>query len=333
MADNTLSRLGQDRGANSTTALFLKLFGGEVLTAFKRFVVFRDRMMIRQISQGVSAQFPVLGRSGSARIHTPGTEIVGSVIKAAERVISIEGLLIADATVAQIDELMNHYDVRAEYTNQLGEDLAQDFDKNAARILLKTSRINGSSNVNPNEATAASIVKNVDVPGAVSGGSLVSGKGVETNGDDLITALFLIAQKMDEQYVPEQDRTAFLRPAQHLLLGRTTTAINQFYGASGDIATGKVPQIANLNLVKTNNMPSTDESADATVRTPYQADNSNTVAIVAHKSAAGAVIRKDVETEVTWDPRRQSTLMIGKMACGMGSLRPRAVWELSKATS
>lgn len=55
MADATVSRLGQDNHSGSATALFLKIFGGEILTQFHKRTVFLDKNIVRTISNGKSA--------------------------------------------------------------------------------------------------------------------------------------------------------------------------------------------------------------------------------------------------------------------------------------
>lgn len=110
MANATVSRLGAINGVVTTKsdqeALFLKIFSGEVLTSFEQTTVAKDRVMTRTISNAKSCQFPAVGNV-TASYHTPGTELVGQVVKHAERVISIDGVLLSDVFVAQIDELMN----------------------------------------------------------------------------------------------------------------------------------------------------------------------------------------------------------------------------------
>lgn len=55
MANATVSRLGQINQAAAVDALFLKVYGGEVLTAFNETNVFSAHHMIRTISHGKSA--------------------------------------------------------------------------------------------------------------------------------------------------------------------------------------------------------------------------------------------------------------------------------------
>ena len=87
MANATVSRLGLvNNTGTSYDALFLKVFSGEVLTAFARNNIFNEALhSVRTISSGKSAQFPVLG-TATAAYHTVGTPLVGAnQIKATKR--------------------------------------------------------------------------------------------------------------------------------------------------------------------------------------------------------------------------------------------------------
>lgn len=55
MANITPSRLGQQNAAGDALALFLKVFSGEILKAFKEVNVALERSMVRTITSGKSA--------------------------------------------------------------------------------------------------------------------------------------------------------------------------------------------------------------------------------------------------------------------------------------
>jgi len=109
MANATTSRLGLvNNSGTDFDALFLKIFSGEVLTAFARNNIFNEQLhSVRTITSGKSAQFPVLG-TATAAYHTVGTPLVGAnQIKANEKIINIDDLLIAQSFIANIDELFS----------------------------------------------------------------------------------------------------------------------------------------------------------------------------------------------------------------------------------
>ena len=123
MADMNVSRLGQANQAGDAWNLFLKKFGGEVLTAYEDANITDGKVMERNIDSGKSAQFPAIGKIG-AGYHTPGQQIMGRQVSHNEVVITVDGQLISDAFVANIDEMMNHYEVRAPYSMEMGSPVA-----------------------------------------------------------------------------------------------------------------------------------------------------------------------------------------------------------------
>jgi len=103
MANAVPSRIGADNGGADKSALFLKVWSGEVLATFMRENKMLGMTQVRTISSGKSAQFPVIGTT-SASYHTPGNEIVGSSINHSEKTINIDDLLVSSAFLANIDE-------------------------------------------------------------------------------------------------------------------------------------------------------------------------------------------------------------------------------------
>jgi hypothetical protein len=308
MANAVPSRLGQINEAGDAKALFLKVFSGEVLTAFHRNNVFLEKTMVRTISSGKTAQFPATGVV-TASYHTVGTEINGTSVKHAERNISIDDLLIASTFISNIDEAMNHYDVRSVYSDEMGKVLAETMDSNIAQVGVLAAR-----------ATAT-------ITGQ-SGGSALTNATYGSDSAVLASGLFSAQQILDEKNIGSDDRNAFLRPAQYYLLAQNTTVINQWYGGQGAIAEGTILKVGGINIVKTNALPNTNITTGVTT---YQGNFSTTVGLVMNKSAVGTVKLMDLATESEYDIRRQGTLMVGKYAVGHGILRPECAVELKSA--
>ena len=68
MANATVSRLGLKNATGTNfDELFLKVFSGEVLTAFGQNNIFDDKLhTVRSIASGKSASFPTLGTDTAA---------------------------------------------------------------------------------------------------------------------------------------------------------------------------------------------------------------------------------------------------------------------------
>ncbi len=312
MSDATLTRNGQLDGAGATDALWLKMFSGEVMAAFNLANVLTPLHRVRTISSGKSAQFPAIGKA-TAAYHTAGTELVGAnSIKHNERVITIDDVLLAHEYVAEIDELKNHYDVRAEYSKQLGEALSDQFDKNIARNLVLAARASAT------------------VSGESGGGSSTAAS-FGTDAAVLAAGIYAAAQNFDEKGIPEDSRYVAVKPAQYYLAVQKTDLINKDWDGKGSYAAGKIQTVAGISIVKTNKLIQANDSANAAIPAAYRANFSTVMAVAWHPMAVGTVKLMDIKSESMWDMRRQATLLLSKYAVGHGILRPEGAFELKTA--
>lgn len=317
MADAIPSRLGQINGAGDALALYLKQFSGEVLTAFNRSTAFRERHIRRTIASGKSAQFPATGLI-SAFTHTPGEELLGTKVNAAERVISIEGQIIADAFIANIDEAMNHYDYRSIYSNDIGQALSKKYDKDVFKTMVMAARQTTPNvlGVYPNDTLT----------------STSNNAAYDTDGPTLFNALLNAGYILDTRDVPAEGRNIFVDPLRYGLLVTSEKPfdyrLNDGKTGLGGYAEGKILMINSMPIVKTNNFDRTNYAGDTSQPAGRQHDFTVTSALVAHESAAGTVALQDVTMETAYDPRRQGWLTLGKYLCGHDYLRPEAAYEL-----
>ncbi len=340
MANGTItpSRIGQEMSAGATDALFLKVFANEVLNAFEESNVMKELHTVRTISSGKSAQFPVTGIA-TAKYHTPGEDVFEmtngtkypTAIEHRERVINIDDVLIAATSVAQIDELKNHYDVRSVYTTELGRALAKRFDLATMRTLVAASHVDAAARANP-DASQGTVIDLGVTTGAPA--------NVDTAAN-LIQTFRLIAQTLDEQHIPSEDRFVILTPAlYYLLAGSDNAAINRDVGGVGSIATGSIMELVGLKIyssphvstITTNEVASDDVNAN---NNPFDDADGNSSAkgyldsgldvlkfIAGHKSAIGTVKLLDLAVESEYSMSKQAHLMLAKYAMGHGILRP-----------
>tara|TARA_Y100000589_G_scaffold331787_1_gene387032 strand:+ start:623 stop:1609 length:987 start_codon:yes stop_codon:yes gene_type:complete len=328
MANATVSRLGLVNNTGTDfDALFLKTFSGEILTAFAENNIFNEAMhTVRSIASGKSAQFPVLG-TATAAYHTVGTPLVGAnQIKANEKIINIDDLLISQAFVADIDSLKNHYDVRQTYSAELGKALARTFDQNVAKVIANASR--------------ASTTLSGGNGGVVL--TLASGNTASANvtGDELAAAIYDIAQTFDERDIPTTDRFVVLPPAEYYKLAESATRtidVDFNPGGNGSFASGRVQQIAGMPVMMSNNVPQSNVGSNPSgANNTYSGDDSKTIGLVFHKSAVGTVKLMDMTTEISgadYNLMYQGTLMVAKYALGHGILRPEAAATIKLSAS
>ena len=205
--DTSPSRVGQINSAGADDALFLKKFSGEILQTFEESNIFKPLHTVRTIENGKSAQFPVTGVA-SASYHTPGENIADggnsylSDIKKAEKVITIDKMLLASTFLANIDDVKNHYDIRSVYANELGKALAVRFDTALAKTFIAAARTSAA-------VTGGKVGGILDVSANAMGDGADStddADNTDPTGAELVAALFTAAQKLDENDVPSDGR-------------------------------------------------------------------------------------------------------------------------------
>ena len=325
MANATPVSVGQINSGGTEDALFLKVFAGEVLTSFERASKTEGADMVRSISSGKSATFPVMGRVG-ASYHTAGAEITGSDVNHNEKVITINDLLISSVFLSNIEEAKNHWDVRSAYSQEIGRALAFTKDKHILQTIGQASL--ASANVSDSGYGAGATITNTGIASATDA----------TAANAMIDALFGAAKQLDANYVPSEGRKCFMRLEEYYKLANATNAVNVDFSGKGSIAEGKVLKIAGIELVPVAHFVSSNVnsgvdqgSATAGGSNPQAVNLTNYVALVSHPSAVGTVKLMDLGVEKEYDIRRQGTLMVAKYAMGHGVLRPEAAVGIKEA--
>lgn len=327
MAAATPVSVGRVNAGGSEDALFLKVFAGEVLTSFDRASVTAGAEMVRSISNGKSATFPVMGRVAAA-YHTAGAEITGSDVNHNEKVITINDLLLSSVFLSNIEEAKNHWDVRSAYSAEIGRALAFQKDKHVLQTIGQASL--ATANVSDSGYGAGTTITDAGIASATDA----------TAANAMIDSLFDAAKALDDNYVPKEGRKCFLRTEEYYKMANATNAVNIDFsgGANGGVADGKVMKVAGIELVPTphfvaSNVTSGVDAGSATAggSTPQAVNLANYVALVCHPSAAGTVKLMDLAVESEYDIRRQGTLMVAKYAMGHGVLRPEAAVGIKEA--
>jgi hypothetical protein len=317
MSNANTSRLGLvNNTGTSYDALFLKVFSGEVLSAFQRENLMLAMTTVRTINSGKSSQFPVTGTIQSG-YHTVGNEILGSNVLHNEKIINVDDMLLASAFIAEIDELKNHFDVRSIYSKEMGQALSKQVDLHLLNLAVLASR--ASANLTGG-----------------AGGYEITDADSNTNASSFIESVFEAVQKLDENDVPSNDRFIVVNPDLYYKLCNVDKLVSRdFSSNNGDFGKGTVVSIGGVPVMKSNTAVSafTDQSATSTTGTnnTYYGDFSTVTGVVFHKSAVGTVKLKDLVMENTYDPRRLGNLLTARMAVGHGILRPECAVSIKTA--
>lgn len=310
------NRVGQVLNAGDTDALFQTLFSGEVMTVFNAETVFQSRHRIRDIQNQKAASFPAIGRAKAA-YHTPGTALTGTPVAHNEIIISVDGKLVSDVWIDDVDELKNHFDVRAPYSKQMGQSLANAFDRNVSRVGLQAAR-------------AANVIT------GEPGGTVITNANSRTDAAAIKTVLFQAAQIMDEKNLPSEGRAAFVKPVTFYAAAAEPTLYNKDYDGRGSISQGMIQSLAGIEIVKTNNLAAEDVTAgtdvDGTaVLAKYRANYANTAMLIMQPGAVGTVRLMGISTQMDYDTTFQATHLVARYVMGHGVLRPEESIEVRTA--
>lgn len=336
---DSVSRLGQTNGSGDDRSLFLKLYAGEVLTAFQRNNIAMELHRSRTISGGKSASFPLTGYA-TAKYHEAGTMIDPDKIKHGERVVTVDDLLISPVFIANIDEAMNHYDVRGIYAKESGQALARQADRNIFRTIAKSASI-------VDAASAAATLGNSFDDETYTNNVTIGSVGADaTDPNKIVEAVYKAVEEFTKKDIDPTNAVVVLPPEQYYALlnvSDTTKAtwLNRDVGGNGSVSGAVVPMIGGLKVLMSNNLPTTDQSAglsdgdQSPITTSrngaYKGDFSTIKGLVFTADAAATVKLMDLGVESEYQIERQGTLMVAKYAMGHNILRPACAISLHSA--
>lgn len=308
MAYNPSQGIGTTRTAGASDRdLAIKVFSGEVLTAFETANIFLSKVQNRTIQSGKSASFAVIGKYDTAvDTHVPGTDITPNLINAGERVIEIDDLKYASVFVDNFEEAMQHYETRSQYSAEMGRKLAKTVD--LAVIAQLDACVAGTANAgdtNGGEGQPAAQTS-ITIDTVPATGTRTSGE----KGDLILAALFDADTAMEEDDVPGERNVVMSPKNYNRLVQSGAVHKDMTQGNNGGIDSGKVTRIAGHNIMVSNNVGAND-------------------IYMFTQNAVGVVKLLDVKSEVNYIPEKLGDLMTSSYAMGFGVLNNGCVVKMS----
>jgi hypothetical protein len=235
----------------------------------------------------------------------------------------MDQLLISSAFLYELDEILAHYDLRGPISRQIGQSLAEHYDRRVFRVL--------------DRASAASS----PVTGEPGGFQVKLGVGNQYNAQALVDGFFEAAAVLDERSAPQDGRCCVLSPRQYYSLISTvdTQILNRDIGSTqGNLNSGGgLYEIAGIKIYKSNNLPflgkygtstgTAIENTDSTnEKNDYGAttDFTNSCGLIFHRDAAAVVEALGPEIQTTSGDvsvMYQGDLLVGRLAMGSGAVR------------
>ncbi len=251
---------------------------------------------------------------------------MGNDLSTSEQVITVDDILVSHYAISDLDRILSHWDMRSIISAEMGRALAKTFDKNVFRQIILAARTaaaspfpGGTSTTDTGLAPSSGVYSGVDYIEAIRTANI----GLFNNDvpEDMPRYAAVSVEVFDAiKYAKDSSN-------QYLVLNRDF----QHSGAGGIENRSETMMIDGVTVVKSRHIPSTDESADATVYSKYRGDFSNTVAVMWAPQAVATVKLLDISLETERDVRRLEDFLVSKMFCGSGVLRPEMAVELKKA--
>lgn len=298
-------------GSDDDRELFMRNFSDEVLEAWEQTYDFLNEVMDKSITAGKSDVFPVIGRKRDATDHIPGEEILGGDVEHSEVEISLDKFTVDSVFIADIDELMAHYDLMGPYTRQLGQSLAS----------VTNARI-GQSMVLASRVTTA----------PYTGGPVPSyyyDSNIATDASKIETGIYAAHEYIKVNDVGGGLPTAWLPWPQYFLLSRYTGIDTEATSGSGDRAAARTGLVGGLNPRGTNSVPRTNIT---TGPSKYQGNFTTTYGVVTNRNAVGRLRRRALKVQQIPKPSRLGTQMLASQLEGYGPIRPECSFELASAS-
>ena len=344
--DAALQRIGQIKGAAATwgpgaagvdadRALFLKLGAAEILQAYMEACVFKGKTRERNIRGGKSVAFPITGKM-QARYHQPGKPILGEGNAPSdlnEVVITLDALMIADAVIPELDQLMSYFDVRQIYTTELGRALAYEYDKRIARIIYAAA-------TKTTEPLAKQPLNKGRVGGTITLGTNYTGAGAtrQAKGDAIVDAIFDARIQFEKKDVSIEGMYCCLTPEDYYAVTASSRAINTDFngsGSNGTIADGRTMRVAGINIMASNHLQQSAYTLVAgDVNPDYAVDTSKCHGLIWNKEAAAVLTLLSPSLQVAsgdFAVQYQADLLVARQALGAGVLRPEAACAIVTA--
>lgn len=303
---------GQNANTGDARAKFLKLFSGQVMTAFAKKNIAMNLVTVKTISGVKTSQFIVTGRisEDSVAEHVAGAEIATIAFETNERTITIGQPFYVAALLSKFEEVLSQFDDRSIIAEQQAEALATKIDKTIFRGIYDTRL------VAPMAGQTAAVSVDVDF-GVLAAPS--------DKGDLLVAAAFDAQAALDANDVTAEGRVFVTKPVYYYNIVQSQKAINRDFNVmdNGSIGSGRVLNVAGLKIIQTNHLPVLE--ADGTTATKL-------IGMVFTKDVYGVLKSVDVTSEANYDPNRLGTILTSYYAIGYGSLNPSVLACIFDAT-
>lgn len=314
---------GTGASGSDDRALFLKQFGGEVLTSFTAQTLTLGKTREKTIGAGKSWQFPRTGTS-IAEYVTRGQELMGNNFATDEVTVTVDAPLTASHSIWDLDHLMSHFDIQGPMTAEMGAVLGRTYDQNVFRSIALAAR-QAASTVIPNtqghRILDAGLTNVAGTDGIVWMNKIREAKLVlQAKHIPAGTAIYMVVNP-----------TVFdaIKYAQVNGTYVNLHSMVQLATAGDGANVTDAIRFEGVLILSSNLLPTANESAAPGVYPKYRADFSKTTGLMWSPDAVASLSLKGITVEQTRDVRRQENFIVASRVNGHGSLRSELAIEFA----
>lgn len=331
-----LARNGQISG--DPRANFETLVNATAAEVFHDSNVFWSPMVckFKELADGQIAEtFTMDGDSPEEAEHqNPGQFIEGGTIVNASTTITCDEPLMKAMRLPEIDEIHSKFPIVDRFVRLCTRYVTEKTSKRAAVALAKAARTSAVANVHGGGKQVSRVAS------TFAGAYPTSSTGAANLEDDFAA----MAQKYDEDNIPQEGRIAFINPALKTVATRSTKLMNKDYVPSEIVSNYQkrvIGMIEGFTLVITNQLPKTNITTDLTkyngnflLAGSDQSDGTGgeTVALFSWAgdgmAPIGAVTKGMLRTKVTESTDTDTKLCRSKIITGIAPLHVWLAGEL-----
>lgn len=340
--------------------LWLPTWAGEVLHAYSAFNVFEPMVESRTISSGTTVEFPKTGTIALKEAWEAGEQLLGGGAAATRFSISLDRRpMAAHFELDNIQMMVEQFEYRQELARQAGLTLANERDRQIARLIAKGAGESSRELERQGESPAGDVTAGIDTRYAGNDYDVIDEGATPATGEEKALAVLKAIEDQlvlfRELDVPEAGTICAVSPslfheirrlgiadaAGDLVNGGTTplfggVAVGSGSAPAGAAYTQSLGMQGRLNymgatIMSSNHVASQgDKSASGDVN--YRVDMSAVRGLIFQRGGVASVIKQGLKVDTVDDVRRNTVFTVASMFRGGGVLRPELCATISAVT-
>ena len=316
--------------------LWIPTWSGEVLHAYDEYNMFEKMVDSRVITSGTTVEFPVTGTINLKESWEAGEELGGGGSTTTKFSIGLDRRPIAaHFELDNIDVMIQQFEFRSELARQAGLTLANERDRQIARLLVRGAQTGSRMHNKLNAGGIDAAYGGTSYYFSANSTSVDAVTESEAGALQVLAAVEAELVKYRELDIPEAGLTVVVTPGMFNQIRRLGIAAPGDTGLFGENAQASplfgtptsAPSMAGslsymgASIVSSNHLPSGDLTNDGRDKN-YSVDATGVVALMFARQGVASIKKQGLKVDSVEDVRRNTNFTVASMFSGGGVLRP-----------